>query len=458
MATLARHSGSRAVLLGGGGLLLGALVGCGASGSAPPADAPHAPVSGSASAAGTAATAPEAPFEPTAEERATCGTTKPKPVDDFACLVAARARAAKGDAKGAEALLELGCKEGDLDACLELHAAALKAQDDARATALLGKVGAACDALGDASKRLAACLRDRSTEVLRIEGYPASLPYALALRLRAELGPALLAIRGTATAGCTEALTSKRAPLLGGTPLASDPRILDAVIACKAKAFDPDALGSLREGQIMSDTLEPRTLRDGFFWEDRKTLRLDAPSGDTKIGVWCPSSLVDDDRAADVWMTAPSPNGPVMVVATVALDAPCLDAAALPGEQQARKTVETAYAKEKAAIESALDKLAARCDEDPAGFDPKQSPLAGETIGSTAAILAFEAKCVFGYGGFAFRGKAIQHPKEMTTTTFVVQAGGHAVRVQSIKEQPDRFELSFRRRFAELTVVVKRPG
>ena len=436
-----------------GSMLLGALVACGGSGLAQPADSPQSPATSSPAAPAPAVK----PFEPTEGERAACGTAKPAPVDDFACLVAARQRAATGDDEGARSLLALGCEQGDLDACLGLRAAALRAHDDARATELLAKVAAACDSLVGDAANLAVCQRARSTDVLRVDGYPASLPFALGLELRAEFGPALLAVRSAAEGGCAEALTTKRAPLLTGTPLAKDARVLDAAIACGAKSFDPDALKSMREGMVLGDTLTPRTLRDGFLWLERSTLRLEAPDGDARIGVYCPSTLVDDDRAADVWLTVPSPKGAVTVVVAVAIDAPCIDASALPAEQAARRVIEAAYAKPRAAIEAALGKLAARCDEDPAGFDSERSPI-GDALSSAPSILGFEASCAFGYDGFHFSStKPVQHPRTMTIGTYVVQAGGHAIWVQTVEEQPDRLELRFRRANAELTIVVKRP-
>lgn len=407
----------------------------------------ESPKGGSESTPDSAAT-----FEPTADERAACSPKKPEEVDSLACLGAVRKRKVAGDEKGATSLLEFGCKEGDLDACLDLRLAAIKAGNSKRASELLDRVGTECNKMGDLGKKLAACLRDRTTDSMKKPGFPAELPFDLALALRAQHGPTLISMTDMLSKACADALAGNPPLQLRNTALGKDPLVVDAMFRCGTKAkLDIDGL---QNGVKLTEIFQGNTMNGGP-WTGGGTLQGAAPAGNVEAGVWCPSQLIDDEMAADVFMK--TQNGDTLAM-TVHIDKPCLSAEAIAERKARRSRVESTFASNKAVITAALVKLADRCDKGAANFDPKVSPLAGDAIEKTPGVLGFEAICELGYRSLHFKSsKPIKEPSVINWTHFYVRAGGRSLLVTAIKELPKELWLTFYERQAELKISVKMP-
>ncbi len=421
-----------------------AVVAVAACGGSPPA-APRTPAT-SPTATSTAATP-----EPSATERAACGPKHGVEVDSLACLVAERKRLEAGDAAGAKALLVYGCDHGDVDACQDL-----RALEPARAAELDGKITAACGALGDDGKRLAACLRGHTTDVIAPKEVGAKLPVALALDLRARYGPELLEVSDAAAGACKTATGSATTASLEGSSVARDAAFLDAAILCDGGFDLAKASDASRSGETSNSNFTVRTLHDGHL-ADEQTVRLDAPTGHGRVGVYCPSLLVEDDHAADVWTRDESDGITTTVIATVRIDQPCRTTAVLAERANDAAAVHAALAPVAPVVGDALDKLAAACDAGPAGLDTRKSPLAGHAIERTARVLSFEPHCSFGYRGFTFAStKPLRHPNPMSSSHEFLRVDGQAVRAEAIQGLADRFELTLRRRDAELVVGVHR--
>lgn len=407
----------------------------------------ESPKGGSESTSGSAAT-----FEPTADERTACSSKKPEEVDNLACLGAVRKRQVAGDEKGATSLLEFGCKEGDLDACLDLRLAAIKAGNSKRASELLDRVGTECNKMGEIGKQLGACLRDRATDVVKEAGIPAELSVELALDLRAKHGPTLLSMREVLAKACDDAQAGKPPLLLGNTALGKDPAVVDAAFLCNAKVkVDLDAL---RPGVKLREIFEAHTMNGGPF-SNATTLRLSAAAGKVDIGVLCPSLVLDDEKAADIYMK--SERGDTLAM-TVHIDKPCLNAEGIAERKTRRSQAESTFASNKAVITKALAKLAEGCDKAATNFDPKASPLAGDAIEKTPGMMGFEASCNLGYRSLRFDSpKPIKEPSVTHWRHLEVRAGGLSIRTTAIKELPKELWLTFYERYAELKISVKMP-
>lgn len=425
--------------------------------SAPPPDGPSTVTS-----APSASPSARPSVDASAEEKSACGKKTFETLDSMTCLVAVQKRRWAGDEAGARSLLEHGCAEGDLDACHELRGAALAAGDRKRADELAGTVAKACEALGEKGKSLAVCLRGRTSDLLKVEGVPAEISVDLALELRAKQGPKLLAHRDLASHGCAQRIdfdspSSWKALTFASTPVANDPSIIDAAVTCEGGDTSALDAKAMKAGEGFSSTMVARSLRDATLSEV-KTLQVAAGVDNGRVGVWCPSHLVDDDRAADVFADVAFGEKKATLVATVRLDAPCVKTRSLDAKRADRAFVEKLYRTPKVAIESALEKLAKRCDGDPKTFDKARSPLVGDPLETDPAIFGYQARCVYAFRAFDFDSKKpITRPSAFSSSTEMVRAGGHTVKVTEVKEVPKRLELSFRLRDAELSVEVARP-
>jgi hypothetical protein len=385
----------------------------------------------------------------TAEERAACGPKKGAEIDSLACLVAEQKRADAGDAAGARALLAYGCDHDDVDACHDL-----RALEPSRAGEIDRKIAAACDALGDVGKKLAACLRGRTTEVLSSNEIAARLPVAFALDLRARYGPKLLAVQDAAQRACKQSVLTPTVASLAGTALDHDAAFTDVGVVCGDDAVVNNMAPS-RDGEGVSTDYTVRTTHDSML-SDGKTMRVAAPTGHGRVGVYCPSLLVDGDDLADVWTSVETAGVTTLVIGTVRVAQSCRTPEGTASRAKEQAVLQKTLAPVEPAIADALDKLAKRCDERPAKLDRHKSPLAGSAIERTAGVLSFEPRCAYGFRSFTFASpKPLRHPGEMTSRHEFIRVGDQAMRVESIKQLPGRLEFTFRRRNAELVVGVK---
>ena len=173
------------------------------------------------------------------------------------------------------------------------------------------------------------------------------------------------------------------------------------------------------------------------------------------VGVYCPSLLVDDDHAADVWLRVTDGDATAEVLASVRTAEACTDEKIIKANVDERAGLTRILAPSQAAVEEALAKLADACDAGPAALDTKKSPLAGAAIERTSNVVSFEPHCSFGYRSFAFvSSKPPKRPGSLHTHTEYQSAGGHRVKVVAIDEMRGQLELTLRRRNAELVVAV----
>jgi hypothetical protein len=356
------------------------------------------------------------------------------------CLVAARGRRLAGDGKAAKELLDLGCTNGDLEACLDL-----------------GKtepVAAKCKTGADTKEHAVACERFQNESVIDDEGrHVYKLKVKEALDLRSKYGPALLGEAETATRACAPLPFEKsKSASLDGTALAKEPGLVDAAILCPDRPLSGDDVVKLKDGQGSSSPPVPRTLKDGFY-RSGTTLDAAAPAGDAVLGVSCPSRLAADRWAVDVWLKTTGGDGETLVVIAVPGQGTCIAPAQEKKTfQEDRVFLEKLLNVRRSAVEKQLEKAAAACDAGMGGPGKIKITIDAAALNAKAA----QIKCDFG-NAFLSAGQVGTLDEAGTFISGHMDFDGLVMRTQLFTDGKRRALMTFRKRDATLVIQAKEP-
>ncbi|NUO50307.1 MAG: hypothetical protein HOV80_15745 [Polyangiaceae bacterium] len=372
-----------------------------------------------------------------AEEKAACDG---KGYASLKCLVAARGRRVAGDAKAATELLELGCDNGDLEACLDIGKTA--------------KVADTCKASADTKEHAVACERFQNDSVIDDEGrHVYKLKVKEALDLRSKYGPALLAEVDAVKRACAPLPFDKsKSASLDGTSIAKEPGLVDATILCPDRPLSTEDMAKLKDGRGSSSPPVPRTLKDGFY-RSGTTLDASAPAGDGLLGVSCPSRLAADRWAVDIWLKMTDGEGETLVVIAVPGQGTCV----APAEekktfQEDRVFLDKLLKVRRAAVDKTLDQAAAACDAGIGSAGKMKISIDAAALNASAA----QVRCDFGRA-FTMAGEVGELQEAGTFITGHMDFDGLVMRTQLFTDGKRRALMTFRKRDATLMIEAKEP-
>lgn len=370
-----------------------------------------------------------------AEEKAACDG---KDYASLKCLVAVRARRIAGDEKAAAELLDLGCKSGDLEACLD--------------TGKTDRVAETCKTGASSPEHAVACERFQDKTVIEDERFRLyKLAVKEGLALRARYGPALIAEIETAKRVCAPLpFQETKSASLEGTALAKERGLVDATILCPETPLA--AAAKLKEGQGSSSPPVPRTLKDGFY-RSGTTLDASAPVGKGNLGVSCPSRLAGDRGAIDVWLKVPTDEGELLIVAAVPGEGACLVAEE---EKQTfrddRVFLEKLLRPRRAAVTKLLDEAAIACDAGMSAHGKIKLSIDAEALNAAAV----QAKCEFG-PAFLIAGSSGELDEDGRFVEGHMDMSGLVMRTKLYTDGKKRAVMTFRKRDATLVIEAKEP-